>query len=68
MQGTQVSMRLLIQKGCWNIGECLYFMFLFVLNLIQFIKVLVGYFRLMFLIVKVKVEFVVGLRIQSRLF
>ena len=42
MQGMQVSMRLLIQKGCWNIGEYLYLIFLFVLNLTQFVKVLVG--------------------------
>ena len=42
MQGMQVSVRLLIQKGCQNIGKHLYFMFLFVLNLIQFVKVLIG--------------------------
>ena len=40
--GAKVSLRLLIQKGCQNMGEYLCFIFLFVLSLIQFVKVLVG--------------------------
>ena len=40
--GAKVSLRLLIQKGCQNMGECLCFIFLFMLNLIQFVKFLLA--------------------------